>query len=92
MEGILVRAADELQALQDERKVQSGTTRFCFSSFVCSAFMTRRVNHMTLQKVDPEKAEAIDKFLVKLRALASGNAAFTFILDDPSGNSFIENP
>ncbi|OAY84047.1 zinc finger protein ZPR1 homolog [Ananas comosus] len=63
VEGILVRAADELQALQDERK-----------------------------KVDPEKAEAIDKFLVKLRALASGNAAFTFILDDPSGNSFIENP
>ncbi|KAM0874523.1 hypothetical protein ACQ4PT_037360 [Festuca glaucescens] len=44
------------------------------------------------KKVDPQKAEAIDQFLVKLRCLGSGEAAFTFILDDPSGNSFIENP
>ncbi|KAL5811839.1 hypothetical protein ACOSQ3_026789 [Xanthoceras sorbifolium] len=63
MEGILVRAADELQALQQERK-----------------------------KVDPQTAEAIDQFLVKLRACASGDSPFTFILDDPAGNSFIENP
>ncbi|VFQ59908.1 unnamed protein product [Cuscuta campestris] len=63
VEGILVRAADELEALQDERK-----------------------------KVDPKIAEAIDQFLVKLRAYATGDSSFTFILDDPSGNSFIENP
>nr|XP_029117735.1 zinc finger protein zpr1 isoform X2 [Elaeis guineensis] len=63
VEGILVRAVDELQALQEERK-----------------------------KLDPATAEAIDQFLIKLKSLASGNAAFTFILDDPAGNSFIENP
>ncbi|KAI3455837.1 hypothetical protein Pfo_012500 [Paulownia fortunei] len=63
VEGILLRAADELEALQDERK-----------------------------KVDPQTAEAIDEFLIKLRACASGESHFTFILDDPSGNSFIENP
>ncbi|RDX78180.1 Zinc finger protein ZPR1-like protein, partial [Mucuna pruriens] len=63
VEGILMRAADELQALQEERK-----------------------------KVAPETAEAIDQFLVKLRACATGESAFTFILDDPAGNSFIENP
>lgn len=63
VEGILMRAADELQALQEERK-----------------------------KVTPETAEAIDQFLVKLRACATGESAFTFILDDPAGNSFIENP
>ncbi|XP_066367499.1 LOW QUALITY PROTEIN: uncharacterized protein [Miscanthus floridulus] len=63
VEGIIMRAVDELQALQDERK-----------------------------KVDPQKAEAIDQFLLKLRSLGSGEAAFTFILDDPAGNSFIENP
>ncbi|KAF8709849.1 hypothetical protein HU200_029562 [Digitaria exilis] len=63
VEGIIMRAVDELKALQDERK-----------------------------KVDPQKAEAIDQFLVKLRSLGSGEAAFTFILDDPAGNSFIENP
>ncbi|XP_039140216.1 zinc finger protein ZPR1-like [Dioscorea cayenensis subsp. rotundata] len=63
LEGILMRAADELQALQEERK-----------------------------KVDPMTAEAIDQFLLKLRSVASGEATFTFILDDPAGNSFIENP
>ncbi|KAK9159614.1 hypothetical protein Syun_005955 [Stephania yunnanensis] len=62
VEGILVRAADELQALQDERK-----------------------------KVDPHTAEALDHFLLKLKSCAVGDAPFTFILDDPAGNSFIEN-
>ncbi|GJS77844.1 zinc finger protein ZPR1-like protein isoform X1 [Tanacetum coccineum] len=63
VEGILVRAADELQELQDERK-----------------------------KIDPQTAEAIDEFILKLRACAAGNSSFTFILDDPAGNSFVENP
>ncbi|KAL8490427.1 hypothetical protein ACS0TY_025585 [Phlomoides rotata] len=63
VEGILLRAADELEALQEERK-----------------------------KVDPQTAEALDEFLIKLRACATGESHFTFILDDPSGNSFIENP
>ncbi|XP_076935701.1 zinc finger chaperone ZPR1-like [Bidens hawaiensis] len=63
LEGILVRAADELQALQEERK-----------------------------KVDPQTAKAIDEFILKLRACATGTSSFTFILDDPAGNSFIENP
>ncbi|KAK1563861.1 hypothetical protein Q3G72_034085 [Acer saccharum] len=48
----LVRAADELQALQEERK-----------------------------KVDPQTTEAC----------AKGDSPFTLILDDPAGNSFIEN-
>lgn len=44
------------------------------------------------QKVDPQTAEAIDQFIVKLKACATGASSFTFILDDPSGNSFVENP
>ncbi|KAK9716487.1 hypothetical protein RND81_06G236700 [Saponaria officinalis] len=63
IEGILSRAADGLEALQDERR-----------------------------KADPKTAEALDQFLVKLRACATGNSSFTFIVDDPAGNSFIENP
>ncbi|CAA3017111.1 zinc finger ZPR1-like isoform X1 [Olea europaea subsp. europaea] len=63
VEGILLRAADELEALQEERK-----------------------------KVDPQTAEAIDQFMMKLRACATGDSSFAFILDDPAGNSFIENP
>uniref|UniRef100_A0A6N2N8V1 Zinc finger ZPR1-type domain-containing protein n=1 Tax=Salix viminalis TaxID=40686 RepID=A0A6N2N8V1_SALVM len=62
IEGILARAADELQALQEERR-----------------------------KVDPKTAEAIDEFLLKLRACAAGDSSFKLILDDPAGNSFIEN-
>lgn len=44
------------------------------------------------KKADPQTAEALDQFLMKLRACATGNSDFTFILDDPAGNSFIENP
>jgi C4-type Zn-finger protein len=53
---------------------------------------TNRDRYCTSQKVDLKTAEAIDIFLLKLKALASGEQAFTFIIDDPSGNSFIENP
>lgn len=63
VEGILVRAVDGLEALQEERR-----------------------------KVDPQTAEAIDHFLLKLKACAKGDSSFSFILDDPAGNSFIENP
>jgi len=41
--------------------------------------------------VAPETADAIDQFLVKLRACATAESPFTLILDDPAGNSFIEN-
>jgi zinc finger protein len=41
--------------------------------------------------VDPQTAEAIDQFLLKLKACATGDSSFTFTLDDPAGNSFIEN-
>ncbi|KAM4704485.1 zinc finger protein ZPR1 [Rhinophrynus dorsalis] len=37
-------------------------------------------------------AEKIDKFITKLQSLKDGETQFTFILDDPSGNSFVENP
>ncbi|KAH7839253.1 hypothetical protein Vadar_001811 [Vaccinium darrowii] len=63
VEGILLRAADELGALQETRK-----------------------------KVNPQTAEAIEHFLVKLKAYAKGESPFALILDDPAGNSFIENP
>lgn len=82
-----MRAVDELQALQDERKVNLWD--LVYLTFYMLIYW--HINYL-LQKVDPQKAEAIDQFLVKLRSLGSGEAAFTFILDDPAGNSFIENP
>uniref|UniRef100_A0A8C7E1V0 ZPR1 zinc finger n=1 Tax=Naja naja TaxID=35670 RepID=A0A8C7E1V0_NAJNA len=44
------------------------------------------------RKVDTEVAGKIDEFISKLKGLKEVESAFTFILDDPSGNSFVENP
>ncbi|KAM8927685.1 zinc finger protein ZPR1 [Pelodytes ibericus] len=37
-------------------------------------------------------AEKIDEFITKLQCLKEGETPFTFVVDDPSGNSFVENP
>ncbi|KAM8954523.1 zinc finger protein ZPR1 [Lycaon pictus] len=37
-------------------------------------------------------AERIDEFIVKLKDLKQVASPFTLIIDDPSGNSFVENP
>ncbi|KAM5132387.1 zinc finger protein ZPR1 [Mantella aurantiaca] len=39
-----------------------------------------------------EVANKIDEFIAKLQNLKEGETPFTFVLDDPSGNSFVENP
>ncbi|XP_006890869.1 PREDICTED: zinc finger protein ZPR1 [Elephantulus edwardii] len=46
---------------------------------------TRRASEETI-------AERIDEFIVKLKALKQVASPFTLIIDDPSGNSFVENP
>lgn len=40
----------------------------------------------------PEVAAKISEFVDKLKKLLEVEKAFTFVLSDPSGNSFIENP
>jgi C4-type Zn-finger protein len=47
------------------------------------------MRYYILQKVNLEKAEVIDQFLLKSRSLGLGEVAFTFILDDPVGNTAI---
>eukprot|EP01056_Protomagalhaensia_sp_Gyna25_P000667 Protomagalhaensia_sp_Gyna_25__666@NODE_1310_length_1957_cov_13_900417_g1045_i0_p1_GENE_NODE_1310_length_1957_cov_13_900417_g1045_i0NODE_1310_length_1957_cov_13_900417_g1045_i0_p1_ORF_typecomplete_len370_score63_01zfZPR1/PF03367_13/3_1e29zfZPR1/PF03367_13/4_6e44HypA/PF01155_19/0_12Rubredoxin_2/PF18073_1/25Rubredoxin_2/PF18073_1/1_2_NODE_1310_length_1957_cov_13_900417_g1045_i02601369 len=43
--------------------------------------------------MDPSTAEKIDQVIASLESLAAGsNLPFELVLDDPSGNSFIENP
>ncbi|XP_073513192.1 zinc finger protein ZPR1 isoform X2 [Phyllobates terribilis] len=44
------------------------------------------------REVDAQVAEKIDAFITKLQTLKDGETPFTFIIDDPSGNSFVENP
>ncbi|KAI3369306.1 hypothetical protein L3Q82_007557 [Scortum barcoo] len=41
---------------------------------------------------DPEVAEKIDEFIQKLRKLKEVEEEFTLVIEDPSGNSFVENP
>ncbi|NXE13377.1 ZPR1 protein, partial [Lophotis ruficrista] len=41
---------------------------------------------------DEAVASKIDEFIGKLKQLKEVRSSFTFIIDDPSGNSFVENP
>ncbi|XP_037634951.1 zinc finger protein ZPR1 [Sebastes umbrosus] len=41
---------------------------------------------------DPEVAEKIDEFIQKLKKLKEVESEFTLVIEDPSGNSFVENP
>uniref|UniRef100_A0A671N6W6 Zinc finger protein ZPR1 n=1 Tax=Sinocyclocheilus anshuiensis TaxID=1608454 RepID=A0A671N6W6_9TELE len=41
---------------------------------------------------DPVVAEKIEEFIQRLKKLKEVEKEFTLIIDDPSGNSFIENP
>ena len=42
---------------------------------------------------DPETAKKIDEYCELLKKFGSGEKMpFTFILEDPSGNSYISNP
>jgi zinc finger protein len=45
----------------------------------------RRIEH-------PEVAASIEEFVAKLLKLKAVDKPFMFIIDDPSGNSFVENP
>uniref|UniRef100_A0A673UWH8 Zinc finger protein ZPR1 n=1 Tax=Suricata suricatta TaxID=37032 RepID=A0A673UWH8_SURSU len=46
---------------------------------------TRRANEEAV-------AERIDEFIIRLKELRRVASPFTLIIDDPSGNSFVENP
>lgn len=46
----------------------------------------------TRRAVEGAIAERIDEFIGKLKALKQMVSPFTLIIDDPSGNSFVENP
>ncbi|XP_060764687.1 zinc finger protein ZPR1 [Neoarius graeffei] len=41
---------------------------------------------------DPEVADKIDQFIERLKKLKDVEEEFTLIINDPSGNSFIQNP
>ena len=77
IEGLLSQAIDGLSNQQPQRKAST-----CWNA--CSA-------DAQLQIVDPEVAEKIDAFIVRLQGCLNGTTPFTFVLSDPTGNSHIEN-
>ncbi|XP_029990566.1 zinc finger protein ZPR1 [Sphaeramia orbicularis] len=42
--------------------------------------------------IQPDVAEKIDEFIQKLKKLKDVEHEFTLVIEDPSGNSFVENP
>ena len=44
------------------------------------------------REVQPELADQLDSFIKRLNTLLQVDTPFTFILEDPTGNSFLENP
>eukprot|EP00069_Balaena_mysticetus_P005697 bmy_18241T0 len=63
-------------------KTDSATTRIPELDFEIPAFSQK----------GEAMAERIDEFIVKLKELKQVASPFTLIIDDPSGNSFVENP
>lgn len=44
-----------------------------------------------MQEADPESHQKLEQVISKLQAMALGESKCTFVLDDPSGNSYVEN-
>eukprot|EP00127_Corallochytrium_limacisporum_P001019 Clim_evm18s34 gene=Clim_evmTU18s34 len=63
VEGLIEKAASDLEGLQPLRRAQ-----------------------------DENIAAQIDEFISKIRALKDVKEPFTLIIDDPAGNSYLENP
>ncbi|XP_072237697.1 zinc finger protein ZPR1 [Leuresthes tenuis] len=49
-------------------------------------------DQLVRRATDPEVAEKIDGFIQKLKKLKDVKDEFTLVIEDPSGNSFVENP
>lgn len=56
------------------------------------AVMGLEQDQIVRRAVDPEVAEKIDEFIQKLKKLKEVESEFTMVIEDPSGNSFVENP
>ena len=42
--------------------------------------------------MDPEGHKQIEEYVLKIQELLDNDRTFTLIIEDPSGNSFVENP
>uniref|UniRef100_A0A2I2Z345 Zinc finger ZPR1-type domain-containing protein n=1 Tax=Gorilla gorilla gorilla TaxID=9595 RepID=A0A2I2Z345_GORGO len=95
-----VRYTLSIRALEDMNrevvKTDSATTRIPELDFQIPAFSQKgalnTVEGLITRAISDATAERIDEFIVKLKELKQSASPFTLIIDDPSGNSFVENP
>jgi len=86
IEGLIRSAKEKLEELQPIRRVGNILCAVCIihGSFAgCHGCFG--------QEQVPEQAAQIDAFLGRLQDLVDLKQPFTLVIDDPSGNSFIEN-
>ena len=81
----------ELQ-LEIPPQTQKGSVS-TIEGFIRNTIEGLRALQVERMKVDPDTATQIDQFIVNCESFADGeHFPFTFLLDDPSGNSFVQNP
>ncbi|KAJ8780095.1 hypothetical protein J1605_011890 [Eschrichtius robustus] len=84
---LTVRAQEDMN--REVVKTDSATTRIPELDFEIPAFSQKGGKFKANEEA---MAERIDEFIVKLKELKQVASPFTLIIDDPSGNSFVENP
>jgi len=60
--------------------------------FLVQSVDALKQNQEERRAIDPEATAKIDEFISRLESCSRGEIPFTFIVEDPAGNSFIENP
>jgi zinc finger protein len=60
--------------------------------FLANAASNLQEGQEERRKIDPETTDKIQKVIDQLVEFSEGKRGFTFVVDDPSGNSFVENP
>ena len=81
IDGILDRCIEGLRQDQEARKVLLTRTHHQF--YLTSALF--------IQEQHPDLYEQIEKIIKVLQSYYDSQATFTFTIDDPTGNSYIEN-
>jgi zinc finger protein len=77
-----------------EFEIPSGTQKGAINTvegFIQSSIDGLLLDQSTRKVFDPDIAEKIDKFIEKLNNCLKIQIPFKMVVDDPSGNSFVEN-
>ncbi|KAL2912308.1 nucleolar zinc-finger protein [Polyrhizophydium stewartii] len=93
IEGLLQSAIEGLSQNQDERKVGRARLFALHGGHLsCSILLRTDPSNSIDQEAQPEVYAKIQEIIGELQVYVDGTRPFTMVLDDPAGNSYIENP